>query len=194
MAPWSVPSDIRSCKSAGSGSRNSASANSAVNTGSRLIRSIDESSAANRRASWMRCSLALPGSSSVSILYWSVLQRSAIPACPNAPSKSAGGLGSGLIHHVSVGTPPSSPPHAVAATTMTTTADAARHLARRTRTPFWPRDRCCTMAPPHVMRTPMAALVRSCRRCCRRVADDHSPPAAALNGSSPGVDQRRGVE
>jgi hypothetical protein len=63
-APASVASVSEAASSSGSGSRNPASANSAVNTGSRLISAIEESSATSRRSSWMRCSVALCGSSS----------------------------------------------------------------------------------------------------------------------------------
>ena len=111
MAPCRTPSDSAAWSSAGISASAPASANSAVNTGSRLIRSIDGSSADSRRSSWMRCSDALVGSSSVSTVYSSVLHRSAMPAWPNAPLKPAGGFGSGLMYHVSVGVPLSSPPH-----------------------------------------------------------------------------------
>ena len=79
-APLSVSFDSEAATSSGSGSRKPAAANSAVKTGSRLIREIDESSATSRRSSWMRCSVALCGSSSVRTVYSSVLHRSAIPA------------------------------------------------------------------------------------------------------------------
>ena len=49
---WSVS---WACMSSGIGARNPASANSAVNGGSSDIRSMPESCAASRRASWMRC-------------------------------------------------------------------------------------------------------------------------------------------
>ena len=51
-----------SCRSCGISARKPALANSAVNGGSRLIRSMPGSSAASRRASWIRCWLASCGS------------------------------------------------------------------------------------------------------------------------------------
>ncbi len=99
-----VPSVNVACLSAGIGSRNSASANSDVNGGSRLIRSTDESSDASRRASWMRCSVALCGRTSTSIWYRSLLHRLAMPNRPKSSSATPeGGGGSGLMYHVSVG-------------------------------------------------------------------------------------------
>ena len=133
-APCSTPSDRAAWASAGNGASAPASANSAVNTGSRLIRSIDGSSADRRRSSWIRCSDALVGSSSVLIVYSSVLQRSAIPACPKAPPNPAGGLGSGLMYHVRVGIPPSDPHPARSsgpARAAAVTRPAQRLVARR---------------------------------------------------------------
>ena len=111
MAPCSIPSDSAACWSAENGSRASAAANSAVNTGSRLIRSIDGSSAASRRSSWMRCSVALVGSSSRldRVLVGAARARRSRPD-RTAPLNPAGGFGSGLMYHVSVGVPLSSPP------------------------------------------------------------------------------------
>ena len=63
-----------SCTSCGIGARKPALDISAVNGGSRLIRSMPESCAASRRASWTRCWVASCGSTWVAILYWSVLQ------------------------------------------------------------------------------------------------------------------------
>ena len=62
-----APSVSARAWSSGIGARNPASANSATKTGSRLMRSIDSSSAASRRSSCSRWSLALLGSSDVSI-------------------------------------------------------------------------------------------------------------------------------
>ena len=66
----------------GSGARKPAFENSAVKGGSMLMMSMPESSAASRRASWIRCSLASWGSTCVLILYLSVLQFAATFACP----------------------------------------------------------------------------------------------------------------
>ena len=187
MAPCRTPSDSARLLVGGErGEELRPSANSAVNTGSRLIRSIDGSSAASRRSSWMRCSVALVGQQ----LGVDLVLVGAAPLgdarLAERPAEAGRRVGVGVDVPRQRGNAPSSDPHAVAATTMTTTADAARDLARRTWTPFWPRDRCCTMAPPTSV-DPMAALVRSCRRCCSRVADNRRP-RRALNGSSPGVD------
>ena len=134
IAPCSVPRVISRATSSGIGARKSAAANSAVNTGSRLISVMDESSATSRRSSWTRCSVALCGSSSVSTVYSSVLQRSAMPAWPNAPWKPSGGLGSGLMYQVSVGVP-EPPPHAARTDRPIARAAASASARRHRRAP-----------------------------------------------------------
>ena len=57
------------CTSCGIGARKPAFANSAVNGGSRLIRSMPESCAASRRASWTRCWVESCGRTCVLIVY-----------------------------------------------------------------------------------------------------------------------------
>jgi hypothetical protein len=73
VAPFTAgsraPSEKLRAWPSGIGARNSASANSGTNTGSRLIKSIDVSFAASRRSNCSRWSLALRGSTNVSILY-----------------------------------------------------------------------------------------------------------------------------
>src|SRR3954452_24186889 len=67
LKDWSVSCD---CMSSGIGAKNPASANSAVNGGSIDIRSMPESCAASRLASWMRCWLASCGRTCVLIVYF----------------------------------------------------------------------------------------------------------------------------
>ena len=97
VAPFTAgsraPSERLRAWPSGIGASNFASANSGTNTGSRLIRSIESSFAASRRRSCSRWSLALLGSTGVSILYRpraASVQRRAISAWP--PS-------SGLMYH-----------------------------------------------------------------------------------------------
>ena len=91
----------------GTGARNSASANSATNTGSRLIRSMPESPAASRRSSCSRWSLALLGSSCTRMAYLppaASVHSLAIWACPFLVGSDP--PPSGLMYHVRVGLPP----------------------------------------------------------------------------------------
>src|SRR3954447_11667265 len=69
VAPLNDCCSSLSWRSCGMGARKPAFANSALNGGSMLMMSMPESSAANRRASWIRCSLASCGSTWVVIVY-----------------------------------------------------------------------------------------------------------------------------
>ena len=62
-----MPSVTASAASPSKGSNHPALANSGTKTGSRLIRSVEESSAARRLASWVRWSVAPLGSSWMSM-------------------------------------------------------------------------------------------------------------------------------
>ena len=84
----------------GTVSRKPASANSAMKTGSRLIKSIEESLAESRVTSCWRCRLASFGRIDVLILYFppdAAVHSSASVFCDPL---------SGLVYQVSVGTPP----------------------------------------------------------------------------------------
>src|SRR3954452_6070075 len=97
VAPLNDCCSSLSWRSCGMGARKPAFANSALNGGSMLMMSMPESSAANRRASWIRCSLASCGSTWVVIVYWSVEQFAATLAWPPE---------SGLVYQISCGLPP----------------------------------------------------------------------------------------
>src|SRR3954451_14361842 len=102
LKDWSVSCD---CMSSGIGAKNPASANSAVNGGSIDIRSMPESCAASRLASWMRCWLASCGRTCVLIVDLPLLASEQFFATAPWPPLS------GLRYQTSSGGP-ELPPHA----------------------------------------------------------------------------------
>src|SRR3954467_14951033 len=119
----------------GTGARNPASANSATNTGSMLMRSMPESLAASRRSSCWRWSLALLGSSCTRMAYLppaASVHSLAICACPFLAGSEP--PPSGLMYHVSVGVAPAElwllPQAASPGPTVTPTARTAATAVR----------------------------------------------------------------
>src|SRR3954469_1209160 len=91
-----------------------------------LMRSMLESPAARRRASWIRCWLASVGSTWVAMVYWLVLHRLATASWPPV---------SGLMYHVSTGFAEAEE-HAASNPARSTRATTRTMLRRPAPTPF----------------------------------------------------------
>ena len=144
-------------------------ANSATNGGSRLIRSIEGSSAASRRTSCSRCWSASLGRICVS------MRKAPSDSSPHFFANSAWPPLSGLMYHVNVGGPPAS--SSAQADTATGARIASDSNARRVRTvAVRSRARSVPLGSCHL--TPFE--LDPCRMCT-----DHSPtPSAPGSGDS----------
>ncbi|CPU63926.1 Uncharacterised protein [Mycobacteroides abscessus] len=165
IAPCTTSCVVACATSSGTGARKSASANSAMNTGSRLMMSIDESFAARRRASCSRCDAASRGSSSV-------VMRYAPPAASvQAAAMSAWPPLSGLMYHVSSGVPSSPGPHAASgATSPAATRTASARVRRRTSAPLGRASPSTGGVTLHGYRPPARPAMRTGTRSTPRPA------------------------